>query len=88
LYGKRDGYWTGPVWININYLFLSSLKINYMHSTSPYADVATRAYNRVRDSLVRYVMLLLLMMMMMMLLLMMMMMLLLLLSCVVCFVYV
>jgi len=29
---KNDEYWTGPIWININYLVLRGLYIHYIEN--------------------------------------------------------
>lgn len=33
---SKDAYWKGPVWININYLFLRGLKLNYKSQNAYY----------------------------------------------------
>ncbi|KAJ2222983.1 Processing alpha glucosidase I [Coemansia sp. RSA 520] len=51
-YGKGEDYWRGPIWININYLVLSSLHKHYM-SDGPHQEQANRIYSKLRQNLVR-----------------------------------
>ncbi|ORX74749.1 glycoside hydrolase, partial [Linderina pennispora] len=51
-YGKGENYWRGPIWININYLVLSSLHTNYMHIEGPFQEQAARIYTRLRTNLI------------------------------------
>jgi mannosyl-oligosaccharide glucosidase len=51
-YMKGDQYWTGPIWVNINYLLLGSLKLNYMAEECPYHDRARLIYDRLRTNLI------------------------------------
>lgn len=50
-YMKGDQYWTGPIWININYLVLSSLKRIYVNSKGPYSEQARRVYQNLRSNI-------------------------------------
>ncbi|KAG0295720.1 Processing alpha glucosidase I [Dissophora globulifera] len=50
-FGAGENYWRGPVWININYLALHSLKDNYMVE-GPYQEKAKKIYNELRDNLI------------------------------------
>ncbi|KAJ2347145.1 Processing alpha glucosidase I, partial [Coemansia sp. RSA 2618] len=52
-YGKGEDYWRGPIWININYLVLSSLHKNYMSSDGPHREQATRIYTGLRANLIK-----------------------------------
>lgn len=49
-YMKNDQYWTGPIWVNINYLVLRGLYINYMQ-----VPRARELYARLRQSLIHAV---------------------------------
>ncbi|KAJ1876525.1 Processing alpha glucosidase I, partial [Coemansia sp. S17] len=51
-YGQGENYWRGPIWININYLILSSLHRNYMGVEGPYQEQARSIYTRLRDNLI------------------------------------
>ncbi|KAJ2750789.1 Processing alpha glucosidase I, partial [Coemansia sp. BCRC 34490] len=51
-YGKGEDYWRGPVWININYLLLSSLYRNYITVEGPYQEQAQRIYTGLRRNLI------------------------------------
>ncbi|KAI8320406.1 glycoside hydrolase [Martensiomyces pterosporus] len=55
LYGKGENYWRGPIWININYLILSSLHKNYISVEGPHKEQALRIYKSLRSNLVRNV---------------------------------
>ncbi|KAJ2007257.1 Processing alpha glucosidase I [Coemansia thaxteri] len=54
-YGQGENYWRGPIWININYLVLSSLHRNYMTVKGPYQEQARRIYTGLRENLVNNV---------------------------------
>ncbi|KAI9505236.1 glycoside hydrolase [Coemansia spiralis] len=54
-YGKGENYWRGPVWLNINYLVLSSLYRNYNAVKGPYQEQAQRIYTNLRQNLIRNV---------------------------------
>ncbi|XP_047329863.1 mannosyl-oligosaccharide glucosidase GCS1-like [Impatiens glandulifera] len=47
-------YWRGPIWMNINYLVLSSLH-HYSKEDGPYRDKARDIYNNLRRNLIRNV---------------------------------
>ena len=49
-YLKGDKYWTGPIWININYFVLSSLYRNYLGS-GPNQQQAVAIYKELRKNL-------------------------------------
>ncbi|KAJ2345688.1 Processing alpha glucosidase I [Coemansia sp. RSA 2673] len=51
-YGQGENYWRGPIWININYLILSSLHRNYVGVEGPYQEQARSIYTRLRDNLI------------------------------------
>lgn len=46
-YMQGDQYWTGPIWININYLLLNALYTTYKH-----VDGASNLYTRLRAGLI------------------------------------
>ncbi|KAL7609119.1 mannosyl-oligosaccharide glucosidase GCS1 [Lactuca sativa] len=48
-------YWRGPVWMNMNYLILSSLH-HYSKEEGPYRERAELIYNELRGNLIRNVM--------------------------------
>ncbi|CAM6105574.1 unnamed protein product [Calypogeia fissa] len=57
IYNKNNSYyeapyWRGPVWININYLLLSSLH-DYAQEAGPYQQNATDLYQTFRKNLIR-----------------------------------
>ncbi|XP_053205037.1 mannosyl-oligosaccharide glucosidase-like [Panonychus citri] len=47
-------YWRGPIWININFLVLKSLK-NYSQLDGPYRERAKLLHDKLRDNLVNNV---------------------------------
>lgn len=47
-YMKGDQYWTGPIWININYLVLAALHKHYMDPSGAHAEQARRIYTQLR----------------------------------------
>jgi mannosyl-oligosaccharide glucosidase len=49
---QGDQYWTGPIWININYLVLRALKTYYMDSDGPYFDRVSRIYDDLKSNIV------------------------------------
>ncbi|ORX92341.1 glycoside hydrolase [Basidiobolus meristosporus CBS 931.73] len=49
-YGTNENYWRGPIWININYLALSSLYKNYVDVEGPYQDLAKEIYTKLRKN--------------------------------------
>ncbi|KAJ2461656.1 Processing alpha glucosidase I [Coemansia sp. RSA 2424] len=51
-YGVGENYWRGPIWININYLVLSSLHRNYMATEGPHQEQAQSIYSRLRENLI------------------------------------
>jgi len=51
LFGTKENYWRGPIWININYLILSSLH-RYGQQTGPYQDQIRNLYDRLRTNLI------------------------------------
>ncbi|GER29135.1 glucosidase [Striga asiatica] len=59
IYMKRNTehdppYWRGPIWMNMNYLILSSLNY-YSQADGPYKDHAKNIYNDLRSNLIRNV---------------------------------
>ncbi|KAJ9056576.1 Processing alpha glucosidase I [Entomophthora muscae] len=52
LYYKEESYWRGPIWININYMILSSLHRNYMDPSSPHSEKATKVYTELRQNII------------------------------------
>ncbi|KAF9584660.1 Processing alpha glucosidase I [Lunasporangiospora selenospora] len=50
-YGQGENYWRGPIWININYLALHSLKTYYL-GEGPHQAKAKQVYNELRDNLI------------------------------------
>ena len=64
-YSQGENYWRGPIWINMNYLALSSLyKVatsimilmqNYISVPGPYQEKAKKVYNELRKNVVENV---------------------------------
>eukprot|EP00850_Spirogloea_muscicola_P002227 SM000008S22316 [mRNA] locus=s8:1007219:1015250:+ [translate_table: standard] len=52
---QHDGpYWRGPVWININFMTLSSLHF-YSRAQGPHQEIAARLYTELRQNVMRNV---------------------------------
>ncbi|KAG0203804.1 Processing alpha glucosidase I [Mortierella sp. GBA30] len=51
LFGTGENYWKGPIWINLNYLALHSLRTNYF-GEGPNQSKAKKIYNELRDNLI------------------------------------
>ncbi|KAL1717272.1 glycoside hydrolase family 63 protein [Schizophyllum commune] len=51
-YGKGENYWKGPIWLQVNYLMLSSLHKKYAAEEGPYRDLASEIYTQLRKNLV------------------------------------
>ncbi|RHZ88789.1 hypothetical protein Glove_21g288 [Diversispora epigaea] len=51
-FNTGENYWVGPVWININYLTLSSLYKNYAAKSGPYQSKAKIIYNELRTNII------------------------------------
>lgn len=51
-FGTGENYWRGPIWININYLVLRTLRHNYMPVPGPHQDRATKIYKKLRQNIV------------------------------------
>lgn len=49
-YLSVDQYWTGPIWINMNYLLLASLKEHV--NTGPFKERVANLYRRLRANLI------------------------------------
>lgn len=52
LFHKNDDYWTGPIWININYLILRGLKLYYFENERAkilYTDLRNKLMSNVCD---------------------------------------
>ncbi|CAG8443656.1 9694_t:CDS:10 [Ambispora gerdemannii] len=54
-FNTGENYWRGPIWININYLVLSSLYKNYMPKPGPYQSKAQKIYKELRDNIIKTV---------------------------------
>lgn len=57
-FGSGENYWKGPIWINMNYLILSSLYNNYIHNggsdnENPYREKCQRIYDELRSNLIK-----------------------------------
>ncbi|KAG4305512.1 hypothetical protein PORY_001068 [Pneumocystis oryctolagi] len=52
---KDENYWRGAIWININYMVLSSLYKNYINTPGLYQEKARKIYNELRINLVNTV---------------------------------
>ncbi|KAL0221106.1 hypothetical protein RCL1_000960 [Eukaryota sp. TZLM3-RCL] len=50
LFGSGENYWRGPVWINLNYLYLKAIKECYWEN-----DVARQSYHVIRSKIVKNV---------------------------------
>ncbi|RKP24472.1 mannosyl-oligosaccharide glucosidase [Syncephalis pseudoplumigaleata] len=51
-YGQGENYWRGPIWMNMNYLALSSLHKNYATVEGPYQEKANKIYQQLRKNIV------------------------------------
>ncbi|KAG0265379.1 Processing alpha glucosidase I [Actinomortierella ambigua] len=51
-FATGENYWKGPIWINLNFLVLRSLKANYMVE-GPHQERVKTVYNELRDNLIR-----------------------------------
>lgn len=54
-FGTGENYWRGPIWINMNYLILSSLYQNYINTPGPNQNLARSIYEELRTNVVNNV---------------------------------
>jgi mannosyl-oligosaccharide glucosidase len=54
-YGQGENYWKGPIWIQMNYLALSSLYKTYAVQDGPYQSKAKEIYHELRDNVIKNV---------------------------------
>ncbi|KAF9228032.1 glycoside hydrolase family 63 protein [Gyrodon lividus] len=54
-FGKGENYWKGPVWIQMNYMVLSSLFKTYAVAEGPYQERAKEIYAELRKNVVENV---------------------------------
>ncbi|CCA74001.1 related to ER glucosidase I [Serendipita indica DSM 11827] len=55
LFGKGENYWRGPIWIQMNYLALSSLYKVYAAEPGPYQEQARKIYEELRHNVIHNV---------------------------------
>ncbi|KAF9009372.1 glycoside hydrolase family 63 protein [Cyathus striatus] len=51
-FGKGENYWKGPIWLQMNYLALSSLYKTYTVQEGPYQSKAKEIYKELRKNIV------------------------------------
>ncbi|OCH95312.1 glycoside hydrolase family 63 protein [Obba rivulosa] len=51
-FGQGENYWKGPIWVQMNYLALSSLYKTYGAQEGPYQERAQEIYKELRQNLV------------------------------------
>ncbi|PVU96618.1 hypothetical protein BB559_002318 [Furculomyces boomerangus] len=51
-YGLGENYWRGPIWMNMNYLVLSSLYKNYAKTSGPYKNKSKKIYDELRTNVI------------------------------------
>jgi len=54
-YGQGENYWKGPIWMQMNYMALSSLYKVYAAQEGPYQDKARKIYDELRDNVIKNV---------------------------------
>ncbi|CAD6565408.1 MAG: Processing alpha glucosidase I [Tremellales sp. Tagirdzhanova-0007] len=52
LFGKDENYWRGPIWVQMNWLVLKSLKERYTVEEGPERERATKVYAELRKNVV------------------------------------
>jgi mannosyl-oligosaccharide glucosidase len=52
LFGEGENYWRGPIWIQMNYLALSSLKKVYAAQPGPHQERAQKIYEELRKNVI------------------------------------
>lgn len=52
-FAMGENYWRGPIWINVNFLVLRSLKVKYSVESGPYQDQSKAIYDQLRRSISR-----------------------------------
>ncbi|KAB5596477.1 Mannosyl-oligosaccharide glucosidase [Ceratobasidium theobromae] len=55
LFGQGENYWRGPIWIQMNYLALSSLYQKYAKEPGPFQTKAKQIYDALRHNIVENV---------------------------------
>jgi mannosyl-oligosaccharide glucosidase len=54
-YMRGDRYWTGPIWVPMNYLTLAALKEKYARRSGPFQKTALDLYEHMRHAMVQTV---------------------------------
>ncbi|KAF8344136.1 glycoside hydrolase family 63 protein [Cantharellus anzutake] len=52
LFGQGENYWRGPIWVQMNYLALSTLYKTYIPSPGPYQRQARDIYDELRTNII------------------------------------